>query len=51
MTGDEVIADIQRRVEQNGVGIELWLDSEEWQREKAEGVRFADWLAEVAKRA
>lgn len=51
MDAEELLGKLEAAVQRTKVGIELWLDSEEYARIRAEGVSFADWVSEIIDRA
>ena len=44
VSSGEVLRQMLVHLEQNGPGIEIWLDSEEWERFKSQGGTFPGYV-------
>jgi hypothetical protein len=47
---ENVLAKLQSKLERELVGVELWLDADEWKCQKAAGGAFPDFVVEMMDR-
>jgi len=51
MTSDEIINEIERKLNETNVGIELWLDAGCWKIQSGMGMTFKEFLIQIVENA